>query len=198
MASINLQKTTVSLNNPSNISYYPILADKAHMSDKEDPKKVEAQANKINSIIQNSFDDFTVKTVQGQKTSNYTYRASSYRSAIVDNVKDCCYNEYGNISFDFYAINIKKGSLTPVLRLNIKSIVGNITFVGLDDLNKPQTSLSTYGYFILTKNNIAGENQLSFFATSNVPEKIFHTSCSFIIGEVNQDVAVLGEEKSEE
>lgn len=185
-----LLEKTVKLNNPSSVSYFPILADSNEM-DKDQKKKAEAQSSKVNSIISSMFDDYTVKTTQGQQTTNYTYRASSYRSQIVDRVKDACYNEFGNLSFDFYAINIKKETLTPVLRLSVENIIGNIIFVGLDDLDKPSTNLASYGTFILTKNEIANEQQLSFYAYSNVPEKIYHCSLQFIVYNVNKDVSLL-------
>lgn len=172
------------------MAYFPILADAAEL-DPNNKKKAKAQSDKVNSIISSMFDDYAVKTTQGEQTTNYTYRASSYRSQIVDNVKDACYNEFANMSFDFYAINIKKDSMTPVLRLSINSIVGNILFVGLDDLDKPTQSLASYGFFILTKNEVVGEQQLSFYATKNVPEKVWHCSVQFIVYGVNKDVSLL-------
>lgn len=193
MASIQLSSTTVKLNNPATVAYFPILADGAEM-DPANKRKAEKQAEKVNSIISSMFDDYAVKTTQGQQNTNYTYRASSYRSQIVDNVKDACYNEFGNMSFDFYAIGIKKETMTPVLRLSINSIVGNILFVGLDDLDKPTQSLASYGFFILTKNEVVGEQQLSFYATKNVPEKIWHCSVQFIVYGVNKDVSLLEEQ----
>lgn len=190
MASINLSSTAVKLNNPSSVSYFPILADSNEL-DKDNKRKAEAQAAKVNSIISSMFDDYAVKTTQGEQTTNYTYRASSYRSQIVDEVKDACYNEFANMSFDFYAIGIKKETMTPVLRLSVDSIVGNILFVGLDDLDKPTQSLASYGFFLLTKNEVVGEQQLSFYATKNVPEKVWHCSVQFVVYGVNKDVSLL-------
>ena len=190
MASIKLSSTSVKLNNPSTVSYFPILADSNEL-DQNNKKKAKAQADKVNSMISSMFDDYAVKTTQGEQNTNYTYRASSYRSQIVDNVKDACYNEFANLSFDFYAINIKKDSITPVLRLSIDSIVGNMIFVGLDNLSKPTSSLASYGYFVLTRNDVVGEQQLSFYATKNVPEKIWYCSLQFIVYGVNKDVSLL-------
>lgn len=193
MASIKLSSTSVKLNNPSSVSYFPILADSNEL-DQNNKKKAKAQADKVNSMISSMFDDYAVKTTQGEQNTNYTYRASSYRSQIVDNVKDACYNEFANLSFDFYAINIKKDSITPLLRLSIESIVGNMIFVGLDNLSKPTSSLASYGYFVLTKNDVVGEQQLSFYATKNVPEKIWYCSLQFIVYGVNKDVSLLEEQ----
>jgi len=130
------------------------------------------------------FDDFTVKTTQGKKTLNNTYRASSYRSQLVDNVKDVCYNEFCNISFDFYSSNITAGMVVPVLRLTtIKSILGDIIFTGVDNKTAPTASLARYGFFTITYNDIADEKQLSFVALQNVPEKVWYVSMMFIANE---------------
>lgn len=190
MSSIKLSSTAVRLNNPKGITYFPLMADGAEM-DPNNKAKAKKQAEKVNSMISSMFDDYAVKTTQGEQTTNYTYRASSYRSQIVDDVKDACYNEFANLSFDFYAIGIKKETMTPVLRLSVDSIVGNILFIGLDDLDKPKSSLAQYGFFILTKNEVVGEQQLSFYATSNVPEKVWHCSVQFIVYGVNKDVSLL-------
>lgn len=166
------------LSKPENTSFCPSFVDSREMSSGSD-KKDEAQANKTNEIVQSMFDDLTIKTTQGQVNTNDTYRASSYRSQLVDNVKDICYNEFCNMSFDFYTVNIKKESITPVLKLNIDSIIGDVIFVGLDD--DVTESLAKYGIFILTYNDIADEKQLSFYATEDVPEKVWHCSLQMII-----------------
>lgn len=175
-----LNEKNIKLTEPDNVSFYPVFADSREMSSGSE-KKDEAQANKTNEIIQSMFDDFTVKTTQGQVNTNDTYRASSYRSQTVDNVKDVCYNEFCNISFDFYAVNLKKGSITPILKLNIDSILGDVLFLGLDDIEKPTDNLANYGVFTLTYNDIADEKQLSFYATEDVPEKVWHCSVQMII-----------------
>lgn len=182
-----LDDKTVKLSQPDNVSFYPIFADSREMSSGSE-KKDEAQANKTNEIIQSMFDDFTVKTTQGQVVTNDTFRASSYRSQIVDEVKDVCYNEFCNMSFDFYAINIKKDSVTPVLKLNIDSILGEVLFLGLDDVDEPTDSLANYGAFILSYNDIANEKQLSFYATQDVPEKVWHCSVQMIINSLIQGI----------
>lgn len=178
-----LDDKTVKLTQPDNVSFYPIFADKRDMVSGSDEKDA-AQANKTNEIIQSMFDDFTVKTTQGQITTNDTYRASSYRSQIVDNVKDICYNEFCNMSFDFYSVNIRAESITPVLKLNIDSIIGDVLFVGLDNVDSPTDSLANYGGFIITYNDIADEKQLSFYAVNDVPEKIWHCSIQMIINKM--------------
>lgn len=175
-----LSDKNIRLTQPENVAFYPSFADKKEMSSGYDEKD-EAQANKTNEIIQSLFDDLTVKVTQGQINTNDTYRASSYRSQIVDNVKDICYNEFCNMSFDFYAVNIKKESITPLLKLNIDSIIGDVMFVGLDDIEKPTEPLSKYGLFIITYNDIADEKQLSFYAIEDVPDKVWHCSIQMII-----------------
>lgn len=183
-----LDEKAVKLTEPDNVSFYPVFADSREMSSGSE-KKDEAQANKTNEIIQSMFDDFTVKTTQGQINTNDTYRASSYRSQIVDNVKDVCYNEFCNMSFDFYAVNLKKSdkeenNIIPILKLNIDSIVGDVLFLGLDDTEKPTDSLANYGIFIITYNDIANEKQLSFYITKDVPEKVWHCSVQMIINKM--------------
>ena len=175
-----LSDKNIRLTQPEQTSYYPTFVDSREMSSGSD-KKDEAQANKTNEIIQAMYDDLTVKVTQGQINTNDTYRASSYRSQIVDNVKDICYNEFCNMSFDFYTVNIKKESITPLLKLNIDSIIGDVMFVGLDDIEKPTESLLKYGVFIITYNDIADEKQLSFYATEDVPDKVWYCSIQMII-----------------
>lgn len=143
-------------------------------------RKAGAQARKINEIISSMFDDFTVKITQTDKTYNTTYRASSYRSQLVDNVKDVCYNEFCCLSFDFYSVNLERGKVYPVLRLNVDRILGEILFLGIDDENRPTDNLANYGTFVFTYNDIADEKQLSFYALQNVPNKIWHVCCQFI------------------
>ena len=174
-----LDDKTLRLSQPENTSYYPTLVDSREMSSGSDEKDA-AQANKTNEIIQSMYDDLTVKTTQGQVNTNDTYRASSYRSQLVDNVKDICYNEFCNMSFDFYSVNLKAKSITPVLKLNIDSIIGDVIFVCLDD--EVTESLAKYGIFIITYNDIADEKQLSFYATEDVPDKVWHCSLQMIIG----------------
>ena len=178
-----LDYKNIKLSQPEQTSYYPTFVDSREMSSGSD-KKDEAQANKTNEIIQSMYDDLTVKVTQGQINTNDTYRASSYRSQIVDNVKDICYNEFCNMSFDFYTVNIKKESITPLLKLNIDSIIGDVMFVGLDDIEKPTESLSKYGVFIITYNDIADEKQLSFYAIEDVPDKVWHCSIQMIINKM--------------
>lgn len=168
----------------------PILADHKSM---EEGKKGEAQAKKVNEIISSMYDDFTVRTTQRQITTNASYRASSYRSQIVDNVKDACYNQFGNLSFDFYAIGIKKDTVTPILELNVRRMLGNIQFTGVDDKSSPLYNLANYGYFIFTKNEGMDEYQLSFYAESNVPERIWYCSVSFIVAQVGEDTPFIEE-----
>lgn len=169
------------LNEPlDHINAYPTLVEKKDMYG----EKAVRQAEKVNNIISSMFDDFTVKTTQGKKTINNTYRASSYRSQLVDNVKDVCYNEYCTLSFDFYSSNITRGMVVPVLRLdNIKSILGDIMFTGIDSKTSPTSSLANYGFFTITYNDIADERQLSFVALTDVPEKIWYVSLMFIANE---------------
>lgn len=178
-----LSDTNIKLSQPENTSYYPMFVDSREMSSGSD-KKDTAQANKTNEIIQSMYDDLTTKTTQGQVTINDTYRASSYRSQLVDNVKDICYNEFCNMSFDFYSVNLKKKSITPVIKLNIDSIVGDVIFVGLDD--EVTESLAKYGIFIITYNDIADEKQLSFYATEDVPDKVWHCSIQMIINAITR------------
>lgn len=175
-----LNDKNIILSQPENTSFYPIFVDSREMSSGSD-KKDTAQASKTNEIIQSMYDDLTTKTTQGQINTNDTYRASSYRSQLVDNVKDICYNEFCNMSFDFYSVNLKAKSITPVLKLNIDSIVGGVLFMGLDDIEKPTDNLSNYGTFIMTYNDIADEKQLSFYATEDVPDKVWHCSVQMII-----------------
>lgn len=193
-----LEKKSVKLTTPTSIDYFPILADKDMSKDTEGEKKSERQSAKINSIIGSMFDDYTVKTVQTEKTTNYTYRSSSYRSQLVENVKDSAYNEFATMSFDLYAIGLKKNELTPILRLNIESIIGEILFIGLDDLDKPTDNLANYGFFMLTSNDIVGEQQLSFYATKTVPEKIFHCSLQFLVYTTTSDVSTVDAEEQGE
>lgn len=178
-----LDNKTTMLSQPENTSYYPTFVDSREMSSGSD-KKDEAQANKTNEIIQSMYDDLTVKVTQGQVNTNDTYRASSYRSQLVDNVKDICYNEFCNMSFDFYSVNLKKESITPVLKLNIDSIIGDVIFVGLNNIDKPTESLAKYGTFIITYNDIADEKQLSFYATEDVPDKVWYCSIQMIINKM--------------
>lgn len=178
-----LDNTTIEFTKPEQTSFYPIFADKRDMSSGS-TKKDAAQANKTNEIIQSMYDDFITKTTQGQVLTNDTYRASSYRSQIVDNVKDICYNEFCNMSFDFYSVNIRAESVTPVLKLNVDSIIGDVLFVGLDSVDSPTDSLANYGGFIITYNDIADEKQLSFYAVSDVPERIWHCSIQMIINKM--------------
>lgn len=178
-----LTNKNIILSQPENVAFYPSFADKKEMSSGYDEKD-EAQANKTNEIIQSLFDDLTVKVTQGQVNTNDTYRASSYRSQIVDNVKDICYNEFCNMSFDFYSVNLKKESITPVLKLNIDSIIGDVIFIGLDNIDKPTESLAKYGTFIITYNDIADEKQLSFYATEDVPDKVWYCSIQMIINKM--------------
>lgn len=175
-----LNDTNIKLSQPEHTSYYPMFVDSREMSSGSD-KKDTAQASKTNEIIQSMYDDLTTKTTQGQINTNDTYRASSYRSQLVDNVKDICYNEFCNMSFDFYSVNLKAKSITPILKLNIDSIIGDVMFVGLDDIEKPIDNLSNYGAFIITYNDIADEKQLSFYATEDVPDKVWHCSLQMII-----------------
>ena len=170
----------VKLSQPEYTSYYPMFVDNREMSSGSD-KKDTAQASKTNEIIQSMYDDLTTKTTQGQINTNDTYRASSYRSQLVDNVKDICYNEFCNMSFDFYSVGLKAKSITPVLKLNIDSIVGDVLFMGLDDIEKPTDNLSNYGAFIITYNDIADEKQLSFYAVEDVPDKVWKCSVQMII-----------------
>lgn len=175
-----LNDTNIKLSQPEHTSYYPMFVDSREMSSGSD-KKDTAQASKTNEIIQSMYDDLTTKTTQGQINTNDTYRASSYRSQIVDNVKDICYNEFCNMSFDFYSVGLKAKSITPVLKLNIDSIIGDVMFVGLDDIGKPTDTLASYGAFIITYNDIADEKQLSFYAVEDVPDKVWHCSVQMII-----------------
>lgn len=178
-----LNYKNIKLSQPESTSYYPTFVDSREMSSGSD-KKDEAQANKTNEIIQSMYDDLTVKVTQGQVNTNDTYRASSYRSQLVDNVKDICYNEFCNMSFDFYSVNLKKKSITPVLKLNIDSIIGDVIFVGLDNIDKPTESLAKYGTFIITYNDIADEKQLSFYAAEDVPDKVWYCSIQMIINKM--------------
>lgn len=178
-----LDDTNIKLSQPENTSFYPMFVDSREMSSGSD-KKDTAQANKTNEIIQSMYDDLTTKTTQGQVTINDTYRASSYRSQLVDNVKDICYNEFCNMSFDFYSVNLKKESITPVIKLNIDSIVGYVLFMGVDDIEKPTDTLSSYGTFIITYNDIADEKQLSFYAIEDVPDKVWKCSVQMIINKM--------------
>lgn len=175
-----LSDKNIKLSQPEHTSYYPMFVDSREMSSGSD-KKDTAQASKTNEIIQSMYDDLTTKTTQGQINTNDTYRASSYRGQLVDNVKDICYNEFCNMSFDFYSINLKAKSITPVLKLNIDSIIGGVMFVGLDDIDKPTDTLASYGTFIITYNDIADEKQLSFYAVEDVPDKVWHCSVQMII-----------------
>lgn len=86
------------------------------------------------------------------------------------------------MSFDFYSVNLKKESITPVIKLNIDSIIGDVIFVGLDE--EVTESLAKYGIFIITYNDIADEKQLSFYATEDVPDKVWHCSLQMIINKV--------------
>ena len=176
-------KESVKLAAPQYVGAYPIFADKNEMQNNNGEAKAEKQANKVNDIIEGMFDDYVVKTTQGQKLLNSTYRVSSYRSQIVDNVKDIAYNEWSCLSFDFYSVNIRQGSITPVLRLNIKSILGEIIFIGVDNETTPTASLGSYGQFMLSHNDIMDEHQLSFYAYTDVPEKVWHCSLQMIVGE---------------
>lgn len=178
-----LRDETIKLSQPEHTSYYPMFVDSREMSSGSD-KKDTAQASKTNEIIQSMYDDLTTKTTQGQINTNDTYRASSYRSQIVDNVKDICYNEFCNMSFDFYSVNLKAKSITPVLKLSIDSLIGDVIFVGLDDINKPTDTLASYGTFIMTYNDIADEKQLSFYAVEDVPDKVWHCSVQMIINKM--------------
>lgn len=176
-----LRDGTIRLSQPENVAFCPSFADKKEMSSGSDEKDA-AQANKTNEIIQSMYDDLVIKTTQGQVNTNDTYRASSYRSQLVDNVKDICYNEFCNMSFDFYSVNLKKESITPVLKLNIDSIIGDVIFVGVDE--GVTESLAKYGIFIITYNDIADEKQLSFYATEDVPDKVWHCSLQMIINAI--------------
>lgn len=175
-----LNDKNIKLSQPEHTSYYPMFVDSREMSSGSG-KKDTAQASKTNEIIQSMYDDLTTKTTQGQINTNDTYRASSYRSQLVDNVKDVCYNEFCNMSFDFYSVGLKAKSITPVLKLNIDSIVGGVLFMGLDDIEKPTDNLSSYGTFIITYNDIADEKQLSFYAVEDVPDKVWKCSVQMII-----------------
>lgn len=178
-----LTNKNIILSQPEQTAFFPMFADKKEMSSGSDNKDV-IQANKTNEIVQAMYDDLTVKVTQGQVNTNDTYRASSYRSQLVDNVKDICYNEFCNMSFDFYSVNLKKESITPVLKLNIDSIIGDVIFVGLDNIDKPTESLAKYGAFIITYNDIADEKQLSFYATEDVPDKVWYCSIQMIINKM--------------
>lgn len=178
-----LNDTNIKLSQPEHTSYYPMFVDSREMSSGSD-KKDTAQASKTNEIIQSMYDDLTTKTTQGQINTNDTYRASSYRSQLVDNVKDICYNEFCNMSFDFYSVGLKSKSITPVLKLNIDSIVGDVLFMGVDDIEKPTDTLSSYGTFIITYNDIADEKQLSFYAIEDVPDKVWKCSVQMIINKM--------------
>lgn len=178
-----LNDTNIKLSQPEHTSYYPMFVDSREMSSGSD-KKDTAQASKTNEIIQSMYDDLTTKTTQGQINTNDTYRASSYRSQLVDNVKDICYNEFCNMSFDFYSVGLKAKSITPVLKLNIDSIVGDVLFMGVDDIEKPTDTLSSYGTFIITYNDIADEKQLSFYAIEDVPDKVWKCSVQMIINKM--------------
>lgn len=175
-----LSDKNIKLSQPEHTSYYPMFVDSREMSSGSD-KKDTAQASKTNEIIQSMYDDLTTKTTQGQINTNDTYRASSYRSQLVDNVKDICYNEFCNMSFDFYSVGLKAKSITPILKLNIDSIIGDVMFVGLDDIEKPTDTLASYGTFIITYNDIADEKQLSFYAVEDVPDKVWRCSVQMII-----------------
>ena len=181
-----LRDETIRLSQPENVAFCPSFADKKEMSSGSDEKDA-AQANKTNEIIQSMYDDLVIKTTQGQINTNDTYRASSYRSQIVDNVKDICYNEFCNMSFDFYSVNLKAKSITPILKLNIDSIIGDVMFVGLADINKPTDTLASYGTFIITYNDIADEKQLSFYAVEDVPDKVWHCSVQMIINAMRKE-----------
>ena len=161
----------------------PLLADGASLTDSpKDKIKADRQAKKVNEIITSMYDDFKLQVTQKQKRKNTTFRCSSYKSELLSSVKDVCYNEFANISFTLATRNIAKDAIIPLLRLDkCNGVVGSIQFMGMDDADAPMDSLANYGVFIITRNEIIKETQLSYYATADTPNKDWKCSLQFIM-----------------
>lgn len=181
----------------------PLLADGASYSDSpEDRRDANRKAKKVNAIITSMYDDFKVKTSQKRITKNSTYRCSSYKSELLSHVHDVCYNEFANVSFVMSTRNVKKDAVIPLLRMNkATGVVGSISFMGLNSVDAPTDSLANYGAFIITRNEIIKETQLSYYATADTPDMDWYCSLQFVLydnnGEIN-DLSTIQEGKADE
>lgn len=137
------------------------------------------QAEEINGIIQNMSNEYFDKTTQRRETQSIPYQIILKISAFARDVIDYCFLNRNTISFVFNTSGISAGETWPIFSIKRGTSNGEIQFLGLDSLGDFTDILNNYGYFTYTYNTLANEQQISFRAYEDCPNKIWRVFMNF-------------------
>lgn len=165
-------KSVVELNKPThqnNTILQPVYMGK----DKED---VEGQAEKINEIVQGAYDEFLSKTMQVESDSIKPHNLVKQHSVYVANLVDIGWGASNTLSFilnttGMEAYDDRRKNAYPLFNIKKGTAIGELCFFGVDDYSSIEDLLNSYGYLAYTYNELADEQQISWIAYEDMPDK---------------------------
>lgn len=150
------------------------LLQPVYMAKKDED--VDGQAEKINEVIQNGFNEYMAKIQQPESPPisphNLVKKTSAYIANLIDigwgamNTLSFVMNTTGMKAYDTFAKNAY-----PLFSIKRGSPIGEIVYFGTDDYTTIGDILNSYGYITYTYNSLANEQQISWIAYDDMPDK---------------------------
>lgn len=145
------------------------------MENKDETKR--GQKDEINKIIQNSYNEYRAKIIQpqGEPILPHNIVKKTTVSRVAELV-DLGWASWNTLSFvlnttGMKAYNRYEQNAYPLFSIKKGSPIGSIVFFGSDSYKDINDLLNSYGYLDYTFNALANEQQISWFAYDDMPDK---------------------------
>lgn len=155
--------------------FFPIFVDESQMGkDEKDKMLGKNRADKINGIIKQCYNQLISKTEQEQLKKETAKQLIKQKSNRITSLKDVGFAEYHTLSFVLNTSDMKNGNIYPLFEIKKgMKINDDISFFGVNSQISPDKFLNNYGFFLYTTNDIKQQQQISFYAYSDLPPTSF-------------------------